>query len=534
LFDAIVVGSGAAGTFAAYPLRGLNTLMLDVGLAHTPARRLNRNLYDLLKTGGDLSRELLGDEFESLANIDGSYLSPKLKSPLMRFVTRDWARLSPVEATGFEPIMSFAMGGLANGWGAGVYRCTPDELRGFPISVADLEPFYDELTAHMGISGTDDDLTSTFGSAAHLLPPVQLSRLSESLLESYRLRRQLFANAGIIMGRPRLAVLTRDHGKRLRHDYANLEFFKPRIPSIYNPAFTLEEMIAGRKVSYLSGRLVLHYREHEAHVEITARNLHTGEMERFLGRKVLLAAGAINTAKIVLQSRADCETRLPLLDNAISYVPLLNWKLIGCPLERTALSIAQLNLVYRGPLEPDPVQATYYGITGPLRSDVLWDFPFALQGNLAAARYVMPAVGIMQLFYPDRPEGHNFISLTPEGRLQIRYQPKRLGRLERHLIRVFRRIGQWSAPSLCRYPAPGNSYHYAGCLPMQTSPGPCQTDSCGLLWGTRRVHVVDSANFTVLPAKNLTFTVMANAMRIAQRVREELAGSRATICGEAT
>jgi hypothetical protein len=312
------------------------------------------------------------------------------------------------------------------------------------------------------------------------------------------------------MGRPRLAVLTRDYGNRRRHEYANLEFFKPHIPSIYTPAFTLEEMIRRRKVRYLPNRLVLQYKEHESQVEITARNLHTEEIEHFQARKVLLAAGAFNTAKIVLQSRGDHETRLPLLDNAISYVPLLNWRLIGCPLERSALSIAQLNLVYRGPLEPESIQATYYGITGPLRSDLLCDFPLALQGNLAAARYLIPAIGIMQVFYPDKPNRNNGIRLTPEGGLQISYQPKRLGRLERHMIRVFRRIGQWSAPFLCKYPVPGNSYHYAGCLPMQSSPGPYQTDASGLLWGTRRVHVVDSANFTVLPSKNLTFTVMEN------------------------
>jgi choline dehydrogenase-like flavoprotein len=57
--------------------------------------------------------------------------------------------------------------------------------------------------------------------------------------------------------------------------------------------------------------------------------------------------------------------------------------------------------------------------------------------------------------------------------------------------------------------------HLSGALPMRASPGPLETDPSGRLAGTRRVFVVDSAVFPTLPAQNLTFTVMANARRIA-------------------
>jgi choline dehydrogenase-like flavoprotein len=40
----------------------------------------------------------------------------------------------------------------------------------------------------------------------------------------------------------------------------------------------------------------------------------------------------------------------------------------------------------------------------------------------------------------------------------------------------------------------------------------------GRLFGTRLVFVADGACFAALPAKNLTFTIMANAMRIATKL----------------
>jgi choline dehydrogenase-like flavoprotein len=49
-----------------------------------------------------------------------------------------------------------------------------------------------------------------------------------------------------------------------------------------------------------------------------------------------------------------------------------------------------------------------------------------------------------------------------------------------------------------------------------------ETDRNGLLAGTRSVYVGDSAAFPRLPAKNLTFTIMANALRIGRKLRSEL------------
>ena len=57
------------------------------------------------------------------------------------------------------------------------------------------------------------------------------------------------------------------------------------------------------------------------------------------------------------------------------------------------------------------------------------------------------------------------------------------------------------------------------------TPGRYQTDREGRLGGDDshgHVFVADAANFTSLPSKNLTFTIMANAQRIGCAVRAEL------------
>jgi choline dehydrogenase-like flavoprotein len=522
--NVIIVGSGAAGVAAAYALRKHGVLMVDVG-ATAPASALDGNFYALKKSPGavDLFRALIGDEFESLHNIFYPYRTPKLKAPGMKFIVERAARLAPVQCDGFEATQSFAAGGLGNAWGAGLYRATDRDLKGFPIAARDLEPYYDALTEKIGVSGADDDLGRYFGPTRGLLPPLKLDRNGDALLRRYARRRGALQSNGLYLGRPRLAVLTRIHDRRPAYDYDALEFFRAGNPAVYTPALTLKEMIARGEIVYAPGLLVERYGEERDGVRVVARVLPGGGRREFTARRLILAAGALGTSKIALASNDDRATRLPLLDNAVSYMPLIDpWRL-GAALEREFFPAAMLNAVYDGPCWPEPIQMTLYGASGTLRSDFLFDFPLPARDAIAAAKYLTPALVIAQLFYPDAPAPANYLRLTPAGALEIAYERKKLGALEPRLLGLFRRLGYFGVARMCRYLAPGSSFHYAGALPMRRLPrGRYETDAGGRLAGTRGVYIADAANFPTLPSKNHSFTMMANAMRIATEVGRSL------------
>jgi choline dehydrogenase-like flavoprotein len=523
-FDVIIVGSGPAGVSAALELKDRNVLILDVGLrAPELPYDCNQNLYDLKKSSNDFSRILLGEKFESLHNAVSSFLSPKLKAPLFRFVLRDWRQFCPVNSSEFDLGLSFAQGGLSNAWGAGVYRFSDRELREFPIKASDLDPYYDRLTSEIGISGCDDDLTPFFGSTRGLLPPLEPDHLSSKLLKTYSRKKLHLSRRGIYIGRPRLAVLTRALGDRQAYDYHGLEFFKPNIPAVYNASYSLRELKKRPNITYRSGFLVQRYVETSDGVEVLAKNINSHETEEFFARKLLLGAGTINTSKIVLASYEDYSTQLPLLDNATSYTPFLAPQLIGTAQEKEFFSGLQLNVVLSRKTDDVPIQGSFYGMMGILRADLLLDLPLSIRANLMATKYLAPALGMLQLFYPDSPDQNNYLKLTSGNELEIRYQQRSFGLIERTFISEFRKLGYLSLPGLCKYPTPGNSFHYAGCLPMKTDPRRrYETSANGRLFGTNHVYVVDAANFTSLPSKNHTFTIMANAMRIAHHVGREL------------
>jgi choline dehydrogenase-like flavoprotein len=76
-------------------------------------------------------------------------------------------------------------------------------------------------------------------------------------------------------------------------------------------------------------------------------------------------------------------------------------------------------------------------------------------------------------------------------------------------------LGCFAPAGMARILARGSSVHYAGTIPMTRSGGEHTTDADGSVRGMSGLFVVDGAGFPWLPAKNLTFTLMANATRIA-------------------
>jgi choline dehydrogenase-like flavoprotein len=517
LFDVIIVGSGAAGTFSAFALKGMKVLVLDVG--HKPTgETLTGNLYDL-KEKERFFHQIVGPRFESLHEIENPKLTPKAKAPMMRYVIQEPEGSPKVLSEDFFPTISYAEGGLANIWGAQVYRFNDEDLKGFPLRAEDLSPFYDILTDHIGLSGSEDDLRPFLGATTGMLPALPPAKIGADLLHKYKGKTSFFQKKGIHLGLPRLAVLSKDFGNRRECNFDNLEFLQSRNSAIYSPAFTLCELINNNQVEYLSGRLVERYQEEEDGVTVTAKNLENNTLECFRGKKLILCLGAFNTARLVLYSNRDFTSQLPVVENPFSLIPLISWTRIGMPLDKESYS-SQLCFIYQGNLSEELIIGMIYGIEGIARSDLLFDFPLALSGCLVGARYLLPAMAVMQVYHPLDPDRNNFLKINADGSLIIRFKPQGYRSVEKHLIKTFRRIGYLSAPGLIQDSQPGHSNHYAGPLPMRAKPGqPYETDRNGLLFGSRNVYIGDSATFPRLPSKNLTLTIMANALRIGNHIR---------------
>lgn len=523
-WEVIIIGSGAAGACSALGLQGKRVLMLDIGIL-PPANPLpNEPLYDLREKRGDLHEILLGSNFESLTPVSGDEISPKLKGPFIRFISERPATIPADQEHGFKAVQSFALGGLANAWGAGVLRYNSSDLKGFPISVKELEPLYDELTERIGINGaTDDDLTGYLGSPYGLQPPFPLSPIMGDFMRRYEKKREQLRSRGVSVGRIRAAILSQPLRNRKPYEAFGQDFFWGPQEAIYSPLFTIKELISAGSIRYQPSMRVTHFKELQEEVVVYASDVKTEESYEFRASKVMLAAGALNSARITLASFNDTSTKLPLLDNPVTFIPVVDPWRIGSPLQTNAFIGGELAILFPGESVERPLQGSIYGLLGPLRTDLLREFPLSMRSNLVAGRYLVPALLMVQMFYPDQPSPKSWLKLNAGGGLQLTREGRLVRDREGDICKILRKMGYLAFEQLCVRPIAGSSIHYAGTLAMSASPQtPYSTDKNGRLEASKRVYIADAATFPSLPAKNHSFTLMANALRIGRHVKETL------------
>jgi hypothetical protein len=261
-----------------------------------------------------------------------------------------------------------------------------------------------------------------------------------------------------------------------------------------------------------------------------ARSLDGGSREAIRGDRFVLAAGTLGSSAIylrsILEATGERVTLSGLMDNRQVLVPFLTVRMVGQPYEPDGYQYHQLALGIEG---ADPAEYLHGQITtlkGALIHPIVHNVPLDLRGALALFRRVRTGLGVVNVNLHDRRRPENRVSVEPESatgrtRLVIDYappadEPQRI----RHALKVvktfLRTLGCVVPPGMTHVRPMGASVHYAGTLPMSTDETPHRTSREGRSCAFENLYVVDGAAMPSLPAKNLTFTLMANAVRVAE------------------
>jgi len=521
--DVIIVGSGPSGVAAALACAHENVVptMLDIGAERSSnLPSIDSNFYDYAEHH-NVSELVIGRHFEGLYNVNptNKHLSFALTVPKNRFIVRDTDRLQPLVETNASIVQSLAKGGLANAWGGAAYRYNDSDLSKFPIDAVDLDPFYDILTQEMGINGEEDDLEPFYGSGRYLQPPTKLPINSSVIFDNYTRRRKVLNKQGMYLGRMRSAVLTQDLGQRRAHPYHNTDLYCDD-PSLYSPTFTLERLIREKRIRYFAGVLVENWTRDADRILVHGTRVNDRQSVTFGCTRLILAAGAINSAKIVLRSFDDYSTRLPILDNPAWFIPFVLPRQIGKPLDVAGYGLASIAVAYDFEGFSAPLHAIIYETMAVPRAGFYRHLPFAASMNTTFLKYRFPAMVIMGLFLPSDAIPPGVLHLRRDGKVMVQgpsegppawVVPK--------VIKLARRIGLFSHPLLAEQIIFGGSIHYAGTLPMKENlSAGYHTSKYGELFGAKNVFIVDGAGLPVLSSKNHTLTIMANAMRICNQI----------------
>lgn len=537
--NVVVVGSGASAVhFAQTALdRGLDVTMLDVGRAAPPAVR-PEDSFEKLKSSLERPDEyLLGRRFEAVAppgDAKEYYGFPPHKSYVFEGVNAFRHR-----SRGFAPLLSFAEGGLAETWTAGAFPFHDDEMVDFPWERGTLAPYYDRVAERIGITGVEDDLTRVVPFHRHLMEPLRLDEHSRALLERAGARRgDLLRDAGCLVGRSRVATLSRPYDGRPACTYTGRCLLGCPTGALYTPSMTLARCRTNPRFTYRSGLLVRRFIFDEARRvrEVVAEELAGGGFVRVPVDVLVLAAGTLATSKIVLdswQAATGASLRLGgLMDNRQVLVPFVNLSRLGRAHDPDTYQYHQVALA----LLDDDSRLTTHALVTTLKTAMIHPIVKSLPIDLAAAIRIFgdahAALGLVNVNFPDRRRGDCFVTVEPVGgdadgaantTLHVTYAPEageapRRDAVLRRVRRALGLLGCFVPPGMSHVRPMGASVHYAGTIPMTMEAAPWTATPNGRCREFENLWLADGTTFPFLPAKNLTLTLMANATRIADRV----------------
>lgn len=519
-FERVIVGSGPSGVAAALRLEDPGTCLVDAGEVADYDFPF-QSLQEAIKNGA--VADLLGPKWELLRDLtDPTRTHIKLRSIGLSFVMRgDSFR---VEDGGGGILNrgagSLAAGGMSNVWGGQLLRYTDDDLReagDWPFTASELERYYPELEEHIGISGEIDDMQEFLGGGVPTLPPVPMVSAAAHLYRRYLSKRSGGVIPSLLLGRPRVAVATVPHRKRPAYNFGETEFFTTRQPGFYTARLSLDELVSGGKITYLSGFRLVDWEEKNEHIELLLQELKTGNKRMVRTRHLLIGCGATQTARLIIRHYNAFGRMLPFMDHPPALLPLFLPSEFGSELPEKSFPI-QLIGTLPGTGRRDMISFYYPG--GILWSNLIGDVPLPMDSAVRIMRGLLGGMLVAQIWQTSRPSPVNLLGMKESGEMVVRYPERSPCTVVPPLLKAIFRLGVYSLPRLASLSPPGWGFHYAGCLPMRKSPGEYETHTDGRLWDSRRVRLIDGSILPSLPAKNHALTLMANAARIADEVKK--------------
>jgi choline dehydrogenase-like flavoprotein len=527
----VVVGSGASAVhFALSALeKGHEVLMLDVGRERQAPVMPHATLTQLKDQLADPVRYFLGEAFEAVLfpGARGEYYGfPPSKTYVFAGTPQFRWR-----AEGFNPLASFAQGGLAEAWTGGVYPFNDAELAEFPFTYSDISPYYDLVARRIGISGAVDDLARFMPVHQHLMPPLELDEHSRVLLEAYERQRDRLNGLRCYMGRSRLATLSLDRDGRHACSYLGRCLWGCPSQSLYTPRITLDVCRGYERFRYEKGVYVRHFNvDRQRRITgVTIEKTSTGASEEVPAETLVLGAGALSSCRIFLESvhraTGDLVTLTGLMDNQQVLMPFVNLRMLRRRFNPDSYQYHQLGLGLEGATAQEYIHGQITTLKTALIHPLVQNLPFDMKTSLAIFRNLHAALGLVNVNLHDTRRRENSVRLEPgadgaPSTLVVHYdvgpaESQRVRAAMRRVRQALRALNCFVPPGMSHVRPMGASVHYAGMLPMSERPRAWTTSPSCQSHDFENLFFVDGTTFPFLPAKNLTFTLMANAARVA-------------------
>jgi ferredoxin len=521
---ALIIGSGSAAAGAALALSrrdDLKITVVDIGLRLETERQ---QLVDILASShpaqwdNRLARSVSQRPVES--KMRGV---PEKRVFGSNYPFRNVGQLDGLTASAdaTTSIISAAYGGFSNVWGSQLMPFTASTFDSWPLSAAAIKPHYQAILSQIPFAGEEDDLAGDFPLMRPPAPLPQISPRSQAVLDAYRRHRSVLNNRGIIMGKARLAIEA-SNCVRCGMCMSGCPY-----GLVYSAAQTFDALRQSKRVTHHGGFLVLKVMERTDGVQVVAREIATGRIERFEADRAYVACGAMGTTRLVANSLSLFDVELPMLESQQFVLPMLSLRATVDPRRERDFTLNQFNMtVTLNGSSVDISQLHFYtfnsafidALPALLRSSSAEPLQVQLLRRLTVALGYLPSWSSPRLLVRVQPASNDMS--VPGLHISRDGAPSGHSRMLRSVMmklsRSARLLDLYPVLPMLRLAAGGKSYHWGGSFPHVSNRSTALgSDMLGRVGPWQRIHLVDASVFPSVPAMTFGLTVMANAHRIA-------------------
>jgi choline dehydrogenase-like flavoprotein len=516
-----VIGSGPAGISGAAALiaAGCRVTLIDVGLTLEPEREARRRAMASREPEQWTEEEISASR--TPVGPDGDVAAKLVHGS--DYVYRPAAGRIAVAYGDLGVRASFAQGGLSNAWGAALLPFRQQDMRGWPVTAAELTDAHAAVLRMLPVAGQPDNLMRLFPLPVAAALAHKRCKQIERLMCNLERSKTTLARENIDFGLARLAVWVAGKSEAGPCNYCGRCLHGCPRDLIYSSRHTLRELQATGQLTYVRGFNVDRIVEQSGGVNVHATG--ADGPRHFEASRVFLAAGVIHSTAILLRSLDWYDRPVTIADSQYYVFPLLQAAASPNVARERLHTLAQVFLeITDESISPYTVHLQVYGYNDLLLEMLrqkLGRFWRYVPRNVLLGRLLL-----VQGFLHSEHSGHIMATLRRAGDgdtldlvgVANPDAKERISRVMRKLRRLSPAMRAFPISALLRMTEPGRSFHLGGSFPMATRPQRGQSDALGRPHGWHRTHVIDAAVLPCVPATTMTQTVMANAYRIAAHV----------------
>lgn len=399
------------------------------------------------------------------------------------------------------PKPSLIFGGYSNIWGGAVSLINEDTNSKWGYSFENIEDNYKNIISELNIHSNRKDF------------------------EKYTINKLPITNRESLL----LNTLNKKANKNFFADYSAIAIentidksickacgeysWSCKTNSSWSSTTRFKHLISSGKISYIRNAFVNRVIEETEENLTIAELLIDGKKELKKFNKVFVAAGAIGTSKLMINSIYNLN-QVEIKSNDLITIPYINFSKFNKKLH--TFSDIFFNFEYR----EKKFFGQIYGISENLFKMSANAVPIATKLKYFIKPFLRYSGGIF--LYVDEDISSSLI--VKEKNVQIAGRKSNytiLVRASFSLFFKFLKAGVIIFPFLGTKKKYGNSNHYGSQFPLNNPSNPNATDAYGRLKEFNNVHIIDSSSLPYLEPGPITLTVMVNSYRITDMVCNE-------------